>query len=497
MASCSTDEDVCVDTSIIQDDDDDDDDDDDASNNVDTPLEQDVDTNDEDARTTDIVHTFGSIANRQHPEKPQNSHLIQPRHSTNSTDDTLGTLTALALLVLICSIAWHYYKERKERKKWEQSSRQQLEKIRSLSSLGQSNHEIQSSQNANVSIEADVSMVAVSVPNDGAVAIAEEHVQTDNMTIHLDASSDNSTTNELKEQSSDNLSRIREQQQREHEIMTRATQQQRRQERKSKQKKLHTSLQHDVADEAYQRRRHIMLEEERAQVQSTTLTQAPQQQSLYEELQEMERNALLQQQNNEYQESLQRDQERARLIAIKKDTLRRRRKAIHDAKYRLIRSGVQLCDLLDVDEVHHLNTRAAQEQGEEVSDKIDSRKIQVRLLLPSGQRVQETFAEHHVIGLVYDAVLVALDRDDLLWKDEDDSIERQLSQTCPNDSEDEVDTPLTDSLDYDDILTEWKELFNSFSIVSSFPKRTFGDLGVTLMQAGLSQRAMLMVVVGE
>jgi hypothetical protein len=50
---------------------------------------------------------------------------------------------------------------------------------------------------------------------------------------------------------------------------------------------------------------------------------------------------------------------------------------------------------------------------------------------------------------------------------------------------------------YCNIQKEWKNLFYSFSITSTFPRRIFDDLSITLDACGLSKCVALMVVVDE
>ena len=75
---------------------------------------------------------------------------------------------------------------------------------------------------------------------------------------------------------------------------------------------------------------------------------------------------------------------------------------------------------------------------------------------------------------------------------------------CPSYGVGSMDTPdrtrRPDSSEkhiYCSIQKEWKNLFYSFSITSTFPQRTFDDLSITLDACGLSKCVALMVVVDE
>eukprot|EP01083_Nonionella_stella_P020997 58231_1 len=197
----------------------------------------------------------------------------------------------------------------------------------------------------------------------------------------------------------------------------------------------------------------------------------------------MERITILREQNLEYQESLQRDQERAREIALENEMRSRREKAIGEANQRLVSAGVQ---------------NDATTQSQDTSNSIDNDKseVKVRLLLPSGQRIDSIFAAHHTIGLVYDLALIVLDRQQLLGSQEDNSQVRELqNDDTIIDDDDSRDSASSAAIEYSDIRIEWNQIFFSFSLASTYPQKTFDNLSITLEEGGLSQNAMLMVVV--
>jgi len=71
-------------------------------------------------------------------------------------------------------------------------------------------------------------------------------------------------------------------------------------------------------------------------------------------------------------------------------------------------------------------------------------------------------------------------------------LEDDTGTTVNDDSGDSTSSP---DNEYNDFLKEWKQVFYSFSLASTFPQRTFDNLSMTLEEGGLSQNAMLMVVV--
>lgn len=293
-----------------------------------------------------------------------------------------------------------------------------------------------------------------------------------------------------KSASTDNLASVRARQQEIHDRRNTSAKQQRLQHQKHRQQQLVESLQHDVADKAYQRRKQIISQEQDSIMKLSGSNIVEREQTLLEELQEMERQALLQRQNHEYNESLQQDQERTRIKELKMNEFKRRRKAVRDAKYRLFISGAQLSGILNDFE---LKTDAASKTDTMREDKSC---IQVRLLLPTGQRIQGVFADAHCIGLLYDFALVVLDKESLLWSDE--SLQNEYDAITDADtlheSDFDCDTSST-SFDYASIQSEWEEMFCSFSLVSTYPRKVHDDLSLTLLQSGFVQSTSLMVVI--
>jgi hypothetical protein len=51
------------------------------------------------------------------------------------------------------------------------------------------------------------------------------------------------------------------------------------------------------------------------------------------------------------------------------------------------------------------------------------------------------------------------------------------------------------SFDYASIQSEWEEMFCSFSLVSTYPRKVHDDLSLTLLQSGFVQSTSLMVVI--
>jgi hypothetical protein len=241
---------------------------------------------------------------------------------------------------------------------------------------------------------------------------------------------------------------------------------------------LHSSLDNLAADDAYKRRMNVIVEEQKL-IRSRADQEREQQPFNY--LDEMERIALLQQQDLEYQESLQIDQRRSSQLALIREISLRRDKALEEARERLAAAGVQ--------------SGTATQNKHVTGGNGDTSVTKVRLLLPSGQRIDGTFAGQHVVGLVYDLALLALDSNHGLWLQESgqgnsirdvDSADRDVCQS--KSSEENI---------YFNIQREWKKLFYSFSITSTFPRRTFDDLSITLDDCGLSKCVTLMVVVDE
>ena len=410
----------------------------------------------------------------------QQSQLLTP---------TQQYLPLLALVLLTVSLTWRYCKHTKQQKEWQQSSCRSLEQIR------QRNNNSQPSPTPATDDKVETNVQQDNFPTTERKAAAihtSTFSQTNDATNQINGDDTNPTENEtsfITTTHSNHLSNIRAKQQEQLERNAKSAQKQRRVQQKRKKKTLHSSLDHAAADEAYRRRMNIMAEEATMILsnrnQRQQQNQGEEQQPL-NELEEMERMALLQQQNLDYQESLQRDQMRARQLAFENEIRGRRERALEEAKQRLASAGVQ-SDILS--------------QSDGGSRGVgDESKIRVRLLFPTGQRVEGAFAKHHAMGLVYDLALVVLDRDGSLWSQDEDggSLDAQMGDIDTTDDDDETsDDSATsdDNADYKDILEEWKQIFFSFSIASTFPQRTFGNLCDTLEDCGLSQSALLMVVV--
>ena len=115
----------------------------------------------------------------------------------------------------------------------------------------------------------------------------------------------------------------------------------------------------------------------------------------------MEIVAILQEQNLEYEESLQRDHSNVRQLTLVNEMRLRRENAIEEANRRLVNAGVQTNAII-------------QSQDMSKATKGCKSEVKVRLLLPYGQRTEGIFAANHTIGLVYDLALTILDRECLL-----------------------------------------------------------------------------------
>lgn len=229
---------------------------------------------------------------------------------------------------------------------------------------------------------------------------------------------------------------------------------------------LHTNLNHSAANDAHRRRMNIILQEALLlQPHYDTVEQQYRQEVHYDELEEeIDRRRLIQEQDMEYQQSLQNDQHRARQLASMNDREVRRSKALGEARQRLTVAGV----------IPHSNCKGFD--------------ITVRLLLPSGQKIDGSFQMKHSMGLVYDLALLALDMSKILWNpadNDDDGLGTSRNQHS-NDGAEDIDTTfLRDALpannnSYNEIQTEWRHLFYPFAIASTYPKQTYDNLSSTL-----------------
>ena len=170
---------------------------------------------------------------------------------------------------------------------------------------------------------------------------------------------------------------------------TKSAQKQLHREQTKKKEILHTSLDHATADEAYQRRQTVIAKEQLLLQSLRTPTQHQEHaQETRNELEEMERVAILQEQNLEYEESLQRDQERVRQLTLENEMRLRRENAIEEANRRLVNAGVQ-------------TNAITQSQDMSKTTKGCKSEVKVRLLLSSGQRTEGIFAANHTLGTIH------------------------------------------------------------------------------------------------
>mmetsp|Transcript_25176 Transcript_25176/g.42770 ORF Transcript_25176/g.42770 Transcript_25176/m.42770 type:complete len:409 (-) Transcript_25176:1106-2332(-) len=352
---------------------------------------------------------------------------IQMQLSANSQD-----LLLVASITLICFslVAWFLFRHLKQQKEWQQASNLQLKQI-SLRNNMQSNLQPKEEEKRTIKAAA----------------------------TETNAASKNSTDT-CKGIDNDRVRSIRAQQQKQHEIKAKLAKQQKRLAEKEKKKLIHESLQHEAADQAYERRRQVIREEQ------SMLQAATHEISISNEAEETERRELLRMQNLEYEESLRLDQERFLQATIETERCRRRATALQDAIHRLERAGIYTSDLPIIEQ----NTITAVEIN-------DEDKIQVRLMLPSGKRVQVTYSKYHSIGLIYDFALVILNYNQ---QDQDKHISTQ---------------EVTRSHSERRAHAELKELFDPFTIKTTFPPQTFEEMDLTLEQCGLQQSVMLMVTV--
>ena len=279
------------------------------------------------------------------------------------------------------------------------------------------------------------------------------------------------------------LSEIRDRQQRELAMGNKLTQRQMHSQQHTRKRILHSSLNNDVADDAYRRRMNIIAQE-------AFLLQAHDNNNIeqsHDELEEDDRRMLLHEQDMEYQQSLQNDQHRARLLALKNDRDTRRLRALDEARQRLVVARIIPHDI----------------DGTVVDQHDSDHDIKLRLLLPSGQKIDGSFSMKHSMGLVYDLALWALDKNNLLWStDKEEAIKNNHSS---NDDADDIDasvmlgdmSPIDDNI-YNETQKEWRLLFFPFSIASNYPKISYDDLNSTLENYGFRNQgggAMALVVV--
>ena len=255
--------------------------------------------------------------------------------------------------------------------------------------------------------------------------------------------------------------------------------------RKKKTKKKQTlkkylDMNHKAADEALERRQRVIAAEQKLVQPRRRFVQQQQQRNDFEEA---ERVALVQQQNADYEEALQLDQARSQQLSLKKEIRLKRKRYRQDAEQRLTIAGVQSHDIILTNNQN--NNIATGESS-----------VRVRLLLPSGRKVDGVFAATQELGLVYDLALLVLDKENLLSNDEDgegDTVNDDTTDT--DDDQDEGLLPSSGEKDYTVIQQSWQDVFFPFSLVSTYPQRSYKNLDTTLKNCGLNKAASLMVVV--
>jgi predicted metal-binding transcription factor (methanogenesis marker protein 9) len=354
---------------------------------------------------------------------------------------------AAFICILISFLVWILYRHLKQQSEWQQASELQLKQI---------------SQRNNIQPEQVVEERKTKFTDTQTNVVPLKSTHTSATIINsCKGTSDPVLDNEQ-------VQRIREQQQKHHETKTKLAKQLKRQAEKEKKRMLYDSLQHQVADEAHARRKKLISEEQARLLDNNTSN--PQQSSLWEpqprnELEEMERRELLYMQNVEYEESLRRDQERSMRAEIEADKRLKRARAIQLAMHRLENAGVNTTDLPIV-----------QQKDTTAETNNDDDNIQVRLALPTGKRVHAIYSKHHSVGLIHDLVLLILNYNQ---QDEDVST---LVDAAGSLSEEHKNRD------------EWKELFDIFTIKTTYPPKTFDELDLTLEQVGFVHNVMLMVI---
>jgi hypothetical protein len=420
-------------------------------------------------------------------------------NASRTQDAQLCTSVYVALAVMVMFCCWavrHYFRVRKQHQQWYELSNKELAKIRQRSFASTSETKLLKDPPESI-LELESETISKYRPSPDSLtcsASSEDKDQTRQVSscpvncdeVSLPAVEENNISDidsMTKSASTNNLASVRARQQEIHERRIISAKQQRLQHQKHRQQRLVESLQHDVADKAHQRRKQAISQEQESIMKPLDSNTAQREQTLLEELQEMERQALLQHQNQEYNESLRQDQERTRIKELKMTEFKLRRKAIRDAKSRLFLSGAQLPGILDDFELK-------QDTAVKINAMMDhNTSVQVKILLPTGQKFQGVFAEVHCIGLLYDFALAALDKESLLWSDE--SLQKD---SLFDESDLDYDTSST-SFDYASIQSEWNEMFCRFSLVSTYPQKIHHDLNLTLLQSDFVQSTSLLVVI--
>ena len=228
---------------------------------------------------------------------------------------------AAVICILISFLVWILYRHLKQQSEWQQASELQLKQI---------------SQRNNIQPEQVVEERKTKFTDTQTNVVTLKSTHTSATIINsCKGTSDPVLDNEQ-------VQRIREQQQKHHETKTKLAKQLKRQAEKEKKRMLYDSLQHQVADKAYARRKKLISEEQATLLDNTP---NPQHSSLWEpqpinELEEMERRELLHMQNIEYEESLRQDQQRSLQAKIEADKCLKRARAMQYAIHRLENAGV-------------------------------------------------------------------------------------------------------------------------------------------------------------
>ena len=425
----------------------------------------------------------------------QRQRRLQHKDKFLTEENTPYVLAAICLIYILL----HYFKQQKKRQLDEENSRRQLQIVRErnviLDKQKQRLNRLQNEGSKEVADEASELLkdIEVILSSDMERNDSKNDNDDDVDGIVNDTNQPQEQTNVSNNSSpardNDHISKIRAKQQKQLVSKTKIS---KRHERKERLTRMQNSLDHRAADEAHERRMKLIAEEQQTLAQYRSSNN---QHRTYQglpprnEAEEAERIALLTEQNAEYQEALQRDQERAQQLALQRERKLARAKAVEEAKQRLVTAGVQCNDYIMVQ--NHSN------------DTMGDSVIKVRLLLPSGRRVDAKFTDDHSIGLVYDLALLFLNEENLLWeKQEEESHKVDTISDADTDEDDKSDdgaddiSALYDGNDYNVIQEQWAELqFYPFAIVSTFPQKTYDNLSTTLTNCGLRKSAMLMVVV--
>lgn len=375
--------------------------------------------------TQNIIQENDKVLHRSPPLKVDRYDGSQLRPPANA-QDLIPIAVSFTCLFLSFILAWFLLRQMKRQREWLQASKLQLKQI-SQRNMSPKNTE-----------------------------------QTENKASAIQADSTSKSSCRSPQLDKQKVRAIRQHQQKQNEIKTKLVKQQKRNAEEEKKRIFYKSLQHQAANQAQERRRKLMCEEQSLLLKNTSYE--PQSMAAQtNESEDMERRELLHQQDLEYEESLRRDQDRSTQTAIETERCRKRLETIHHAIHRLISAGIYTNDLPVI------------EQKKTTVKVCDDEKIQVRLLLPDGKRIQATYSKYHSIGLIYDMALVILNYN--------------LAEACLPPTSQRTG-PLSRQRSND----EWKDLFDLFTIKTAFPPQSFDDLELTLEQCGFQQSVMLMVM---